>query len=254
MRRNRFRKGGGTGKKVECVRRPVDKPNPVFSDTRLRERQRRQPFLLCDLPYPSFRLSEQLFFMTRCRTMKTGFTRSCTGRGFSAPRSLARLGVPYGTDVITDAAVVSYTTFSPVSIIPASRKRGMCVFCDTVRSCGVWPARPSLASVFQRLTRGTLPCGVRTFLPDAVAPGRLPDRPAYASGCPGAGAFTSHSEDSVHGRSIALAQRIGSRCPRSPVRPRPRSLREGYGEFQIHTTPAEPETGPDLRMPSASRL
>lgn len=44
--------------------------------------------------------------------------------------------------IITDGAVVSYTTFSPFSY-PDKRNR-MCIFCDTFRSRGVLPARPSV--------------------------------------------------------------------------------------------------------------
>lgn len=72
-------------------------------------------------------------------------------------------GIPCGTVFIAEDAVVSYTTISPVSFAEA---KDVC-FCGTFRSHGVWPMRPGLEQVLP----GTLPCGVRTFLP-----GPLPDR------------------------------------------------------------------------------
>jgi hypothetical protein len=59
---------------------------------------------------------------------ETGSTRSCTKRGFSCPVSIKdRDGIAHATIVITDDAVVSYTTFSPFLGFFSSKKSG-CMF------------------------------------------------------------------------------------------------------------------------------
>ncbi len=94
--------------------------------------------------------------------------------GFVVSRPSSTAGIPCGTIIIADDAVVSYTTFSP--FLADLAITGMCFFCDTFRSRGYGPQNP-------RLTRGALPCGVRTFLPASVKTGaeRLPDEVSSAS-------------------------------------------------------------------------
>ncbi len=88
---------------------------------------------------------------------------SCTRWGLSCPDGdIVTVGIPSGTIPIAQNAVVSYTTFSPFLPVPKNRNQGMCFFCDTFRSHRILPVRPSIS-------RGTLPGGVRTFLPPPVA-------------------------------------------------------------------------------------
>jgi hypothetical protein len=100
----------------------------------------------------------------------TGSTWSCTKRGFSCSEMIYdHLGIAYATNVITDDAVVSYTTFSPFSRYLLAKIPG-CVF-SVIRSVSVGyclqnPRFPGRIRVepFLPDTRGALPCGVRTFL------------------------------------------------------------------------------------------
>ena len=90
--------------------------------------------------------------------------------GLSCPAGLATGGIPCGTSVIADGAVVSYTTVSPLPLDPSTPPdrlrrdslgaRGGLVSVTLSVPPGCGPTDP-------RLTRGTLPCGVRTFLPHA---------------------------------------------------------------------------------------
>ena len=76
---------------------------------------------------------------------------------------LAPRGVCHAV-VVTNDAVVSYTTFSPVSL---SRKRGMCVFCDTIRFRGMLPVEPPLDAGHPALWSSDFPLW--------FSPERLPD-------------------------------------------------------------------------------
>ena len=102
----------------------------------------------------------------------TGFTWSCTKRGFSCP-DITNSGyarIAHTTIVITDDAVVSYTTFSPFSRLPLAKKSG-CVFSVILSvSAGYCLQNPRFLNQKRTEplltdTRGALPCGVRTFLP-----------------------------------------------------------------------------------------
>ncbi len=83
-------------------------------------------------------------------------------------------GGVYRAPIITDGAVVSYTTISPFSRpVPINQDGAGCVFSVTLSvPAGFCPRDP-------RLTRGALPCGVRTFLPvpSFNETERLPCRP-----------------------------------------------------------------------------
>lgn len=70
------------------------------------------------------------------------------------------------------------------------------VFCDTVRPCGIWPARPALS-------RGIPPCGVRTFLSRRL-------RAASKGLCPGTSRKVRLSGAAHRGKEI---------CPRTPEHP-----------------------------------
>ena len=96
--------------------------------------------------------------------------------GFVLSRSTKSIGIPCGTVVIADDAVVSYTTFSPFPVDLAVI--GMCVFCDTVRSCGMLPARPTIDSWHRALGCSDFPprsgepvrsdCPTTSFLPQQL--------------------------------------------------------------------------------------
>ena len=90
----------------------------------------RQPFLWAT--YPSRLHFRELVRATLSRRAlahrETGSTWSCTKRGFSCPDiTRGYIGIAYATIVITDNAVVSYTTFSPFSRFLHPKKPG-CVF------------------------------------------------------------------------------------------------------------------------------
>ena len=102
---------------------------------------------------------------------ETGSTWSCTKWGFSCSDiTNGYIGIAYATIAITDNAVVSYTTFSPLSRFLLAKKPG-CVFSVILSvSAGYRLQNPRFLSQTRIKplltdTRGTLPCGVRTFLP-----------------------------------------------------------------------------------------
>jgi hypothetical protein len=101
----------------------------------------------------------------------TGSTWSCTKRGFSCPDiTIGHIRIAYATSVITDDAVVSYATFSPFSQFLLAKKLG-CVFSVILSvSAGYCLQNPRFLNQiwiepFLIDTQGTLPYGVRTFLP-----------------------------------------------------------------------------------------
>ena len=103
---------------------------------------------------------------------RTGSTWSCTKRGFSCPvMTNGHNGIACATIAITDDAVVSYTTFSPFSRFLLAKKTG-CIFSVILSvSTGYCLQNPRFLNQTRMEplltnTRGTLPCGVRTFLPD----------------------------------------------------------------------------------------
>jgi hypothetical protein len=61
-------------------------------------------------------------------------------------------------------AVRSYRTFSPSPFAALASRRGLSVFCGTVRQPALTPAARVYPAQKRRL-RGVAPCGVRTFLP-----------------------------------------------------------------------------------------
>jgi hypothetical protein len=84
---------------------------------------------------------------------------------------VAPLGaIAYATIAISDDAVVSYTTFSPFSQFLLAKKSG-CVFSVILSvSAGYCLQNPHFINQMRiepllADTRGTLPSGVRTFLP-----------------------------------------------------------------------------------------
>ena len=84
--------------------------------------------------------------------------------GFLLFRDAEHHGIAYATIAITDDAVVSYTTFSPVSRILLAKKAG-CVFSVIPSvSAGCCLQNPHFLCPSQTDTWGTVPCGVRTFL------------------------------------------------------------------------------------------
>jgi len=93
--------------------------------------------------------------------------------GFVVSRRIWSGVIPCGTVAIADDAVVSYTTFSPFPDDLAIT--GMCVFCDTLRSCGMLPARPTIDSWHRALGCSDFPprtgkpvrsgCPTTSFLP-----------------------------------------------------------------------------------------
>ena len=114
---------------------------------------------------------------------KTGSTRSCTKRGFSCPVSIKdRDGIAHATIVITDDAVVSYTTFSPFLGFFLAKKPG-CMFsvilsvpagCCLRDPRFLRPKRTREAPCLVVFGLSSLSCITRI--------GRLPDAPASASG------------------------------------------------------------------------
>jgi len=110
----------------------------------------------------------------------TGLTWSCTKRGFSCPATITdRSGIACATIDITDDAVVSYTTFSPVSRCPFAGTTGGMFSVILSVSAGYCPPNP-------RSSRGVSPFGVRTFLsPHKAKSGCLTNRLLLLDKCPG---------------------------------------------------------------------
>lgn len=110
----------------------------------------------------------------------TGSTRSCTGRGFSCG---ARGAIAFATITIADDAVVSYTTFSPVSRIHPMMNTG-CVF-SVILSVPAGYCLQNPRFPRQWRARGA-PCPRCSDFPPRFAlheTERLPEEPSSASGC-----------------------------------------------------------------------
>ncbi len=185
--------GGGNRRTIGRRREPVDKPNSVCPPSAEAERRGGSHFSYATYPSrPREGLSGQLSGSTCEHEEPAGYTRSCTGRGFSVLLTRTRAGSLAGPPSLL---TTRWSLTPPFHLfLPAPEGTEGCVF-SVIRSvhAGCGPHNPRFRSRCREPTRGTLPCGVRTFLPDADASERLPDRPAYASGRPGVGAFTSHS-------------------------------------------------------------
>ena len=126
--------------------------------------------------------SGQLYSDLAFAKSETGSTRSCTKRGFSCPVSIFDLdGIAYATIVITDDAVVSYTTFSPFLGFFLAKKPG-CMFSVILSvPAGCCLRDPRLLHL--KRTREA-PCLVVFGLssPSCTRIERLPDAPTSASG------------------------------------------------------------------------
>ena len=90
--------------------------------------------------------------------------------GFLLSRNGTHHGIACATIAITDDAVVSYTTFSPFSRFLLTKK-SRCVFSVILSVSAGYRLqnprflRPKRTEPLLADTRGTVPCGVRTFLP-----------------------------------------------------------------------------------------
>ena len=152
----------------------VDKPNSVWFHLLPKQQTKWGSHFSWRPTHPVFTCvnwSGQLYPDWAFAKSETGSTRSCTKRGFSCPDATkGRTGIAHATIVITDDAVVSYTTFSPFSRLPLAKKSG-CVFSVILSvSAGYCLQNPRFLNQKRTEplltdTRGALPCGVRTFLP-----------------------------------------------------------------------------------------
>jgi hypothetical protein len=168
------------------MKRLVDKPNSVLFHSLLKQSTKRGNHFSWRPTHPVFTCvnwSGQLSSHSAFAQSETGSTWSCTKRGFSCPDvTNGHIGIAYATIIITDNAVVSYTTFSPVSRFLLTKKSG-CVF-SVILSV---PTGYSLQDPrFLRLKRTReAPCLVVFGLSSPSCKRRierLPDAPASASG------------------------------------------------------------------------
>jgi hypothetical protein len=146
------------------------KPNSVYAVIPLGAALPRT--LISDLP-GGFGHSNGAAFRRRAGTV----CEPCSGSALPSLFGLAPCGV-YPASVITAGAVRSYRTFSPLLLHETAPKgcptQWRYVFCGTSRPRALKPASRTLS--------GTLPCGVRTF---------LPRQPLLAQGLPAATARSS---------------------------------------------------------------
>jgi hypothetical protein len=152
--------------KPRSMKLSVDKPNSVLSHHLPKQPMKRGSHFSLRPTHPVFtdvNLNGRLSFLMRT----------------SGKRDLHGLA-PSGVSLVAPKAP-SHTRPSPLltmrwSLTPPFHlflppKRRMYVFCDTIRFCRILPAEPSLAPL-KADTRGTLPYGVRTFLPILFAQNR----------------------------------------------------------------------------------